>query len=73
MNGPPGGPGQPGPAQLGPNQPGPNQLGSNQPGGAEVSAPPQAYLDMAVGRFLDALSATTPDPGGGAVAALAVT
>jgi len=28
---------------------------------------------MAVGRFLDALSATTPDPSGGAVAALAVT
>jgi methenyltetrahydrofolate cyclohydrolase len=28
---------------------------------------------MPVGRFLDALSATTPDPGGGAVAALAVT
>jgi methenyltetrahydrofolate cyclohydrolase len=28
---------------------------------------------MAVGRFLDALSATTPDPGGGAVAALSVT
>jgi methenyltetrahydrofolate cyclohydrolase len=27
---------------------------------------------MAVGRFLDALSATTPDPSGGAVAALAV-
>jgi formiminotetrahydrofolate cyclodeaminase len=27
---------------------------------------------MAVGRFLDALSATTPDPGGGAAAALAV-
>ena len=28
---------------------------------------------MAVGRFLDALSASTPEPGGGAVAALAVT
>jgi formiminotetrahydrofolate cyclodeaminase len=28
---------------------------------------------MPVGRFLDALSASTPDPGGGAVAALAVT
>ena len=27
---------------------------------------------MAVGRFLDALSATTPDPSGGGVAALAV-
>jgi methenyltetrahydrofolate cyclohydrolase len=57
MNGPPGGPTQP---------------GSSRPGGADASAPP-AYLDMAVGRFLDALSATTPDPGGGAVAALAVT
>ena len=34
---------------------------------------PAPYLDMPVGRFLDALSATTPDPGGGAVAALAVT
>jgi len=31
-----------------------------------------AYLDMTVGRFLNALSAPTPDPGGGAVAALAV-
>ena len=30
-------------------------------------------MEMPVGRFLDALSATTPDPGGGAVAALAVT
>jgi methenyltetrahydrofolate cyclohydrolase len=38
--------------------------------GAEASP---AYLDMGVGRFLDALSATTPDPGGGSVAALAVT
>ena len=78
MSGPPGapaqpGPGQPGPNQPGRNQPGPNQPGPNQPGGAEVSAPPQAYLEMPVGRFLDALSATTPDPGGGAVAALAVT
>ncbi len=34
---------------------------------------PAPYLDMPVGRFLDALSATTPDPSGGAVAALAVT
>jgi formiminotetrahydrofolate cyclodeaminase len=34
---------------------------------------PAPYLDMPVGRFLDALSATTPDPGGGTVAALAVT
>ena len=44
------------------------------PGGlrpAEAQTP--AYLDMAVGRFLDALSAATPDPGGGAAAALAVT
>ncbi len=41
--------------------------------GAEAAAPAPAYLDMGVGRFLDALSATTPDPGGGSVAALAVT
>lgn len=40
-------------------------------GEPEPAAPP-AYLDMAVGRFLDALSATTPDPSGGGVAALAV-
>ncbi len=40
--------------------------------GTEASAPAPAYLDMGVGRFLDALSATTPDPGGGSVAALAV-
>jgi methenyltetrahydrofolate cyclohydrolase len=38
-----------------------------------TSEPSPAYLDMPVGRFLAALSATTPDPGGGAVAALAVT
>jgi formiminotetrahydrofolate cyclodeaminase len=38
----------------------------------EAGAPPE-YLDMTVGRFLDALSATTPDPSGGGVAALAVT
>jgi methenyltetrahydrofolate cyclohydrolase len=39
----------------------------------EPGAPaPPAYLDMTVGRFLDALSVTTPDPSGGAVAALAV-
>ena len=38
-----------------------------------TAQPPPAYLDMPVGRFLAALSATTPDPGGGAVAALAVT
>jgi formiminotetrahydrofolate cyclodeaminase len=38
-----------------------------------TAEPPPAYLDMPVGRFLAALSATTPDPGGGAVAALAVT
>jgi succinate-semialdehyde dehydrogenase/glutarate-semialdehyde dehydrogenase len=36
------------------------------------AAAPPAYLDMTVGRFLDALSATTPDPSGGGVAALAV-
>jgi methenyltetrahydrofolate cyclohydrolase len=41
--------------------------------GAEESAPVPTYLDMGVGQFLDALSATTPDPGGGSVAALAVT
>jgi methenyltetrahydrofolate cyclohydrolase len=40
-------------------------------GEPEAAAPP-AYLDMAVGRFLDALSATTPEPSGGGVAALAV-
>jgi methenyltetrahydrofolate cyclohydrolase len=34
---------------------------------------PAPYLDMPVGRFLDALSATTPDPSGGGVAALTVT
>jgi methenyltetrahydrofolate cyclohydrolase len=39
----------------------------------EVPAPSAAYLDMAVGRFLGALSAATPDPGGGSVAALTVT
>jgi formiminotetrahydrofolate cyclodeaminase len=39
---------------------------------AEASAPPPAYLDMPVGGFLDALSAATPDPGGGGVAAIAV-
>jgi methenyltetrahydrofolate cyclohydrolase len=38
-----------------------------------TAQPSPAYLDMPVGRFLAALSATTPDPGGGAVAALAVT
>ena len=44
------------------------------PGGPRpVEAETPAYLDMTVGRFLDALSAATPDPGGGAVAALAVT
>jgi formiminotetrahydrofolate cyclodeaminase len=35
-----------------------------------VSTP---YLDLPVGRFLELLSDTRPDPGGGAVAALAVT
>jgi formiminotetrahydrofolate cyclodeaminase len=34
---------------------------------------PGRYLDLPVGQFLAALSAPTPDPGGGAVAALAVT
>jgi formiminotetrahydrofolate cyclodeaminase len=43
------------------------------PAGQPEAAVPPAYLDMTVGRFLDELSATTPDPGGGGVAALAVT
>ena len=43
------------------------------PAGEPQAAAPPAYLDMTVGRFLDALSATTPDPSGGGVAALAVT
>jgi methenyltetrahydrofolate cyclohydrolase len=43
------------------------------PAGQPEAAAPPAYLDMTVGRFLDALSATTPDPSGGGVAALAVT
>ncbi len=34
---------------------------------------PGRYLDLRVGQFLADLSAPTPDPGGGAVAALAVT
>jgi methenyltetrahydrofolate cyclohydrolase len=34
---------------------------------------PGRYLDLPVGQFLAGLSAPTPDPGGGAVAALAVT
>jgi formiminotetrahydrofolate cyclodeaminase len=34
---------------------------------------PAPYLDMPVGQFLDALSAPTPNPSGGGVAALAVT
>jgi len=38
----------------------------------DAPAPSPAYLDMPVGGFLDALAAATPDPGGGAVAALAV-
>jgi len=54
----PGRPHGPGPAPSGPSP---------------VEAETPAYLDMTVGRFLDALSAATPDPGGGAVAALAVT
>jgi formiminotetrahydrofolate cyclodeaminase len=41
---------------------------SNQP-----DPEPGRYLDLPVGQFLAALSAPTPDPGGGAVAALAVT
>jgi methenyltetrahydrofolate cyclohydrolase len=43
------------------------------PGEQETPAPPPAYLDMTVGQFLGALSAATPDPGGGAAAAIAVT
>lgn len=43
------------------------------PAGQPEAAAPPAYLNMAVGRFLDELSATTPDPSGGGVAALAVT
>jgi len=34
---------------------------------------PGRYLDLPVGQFLAALSAPTPDPGGGSAAALAVT
>ena len=47
-------------------------LGGRGAGGPETPGPAPAYLDMPVGRFLDALSATTPDPSGGGVAALAV-
>jgi formiminotetrahydrofolate cyclodeaminase len=36
------------------------------------AGPAADYLGLPVGRFLDALSATTPDPSGGAIAALAV-
>ena len=39
---------------------------------ARPAGPAADYLDLPVGRFLDALSATTPDPSGGGVAALAV-
>jgi hypothetical protein len=42
------------------------------PAAEPQAAASPAYLDMTVGRFLDALSATTPDPSGGGVAALAV-
>jgi methenyltetrahydrofolate cyclohydrolase len=45
----------------------------SRPEAAQAPAPSPPYLDMAVGQFLDALSAATPDPGGGATAALAVT
>jgi formiminotetrahydrofolate cyclodeaminase len=43
------------------------------PAGEPQAAARPAYLDMTVGRFLDELSSTTPDPSGGGVAALAVT
>lgn len=39
----------------------------------QPEAEPGRYMDLPVGQFLAALSAPTPDPGGGAVAALAVT
>jgi formiminotetrahydrofolate cyclodeaminase len=51
-----------------PDGPGPAPGGLLPPG-----AQTPAYLDMAVGRFVAELSAATPDPGGGATAALAVT
>ncbi|HEY6277958.1 MAG TPA: cyclodeaminase/cyclohydrolase family protein [Streptosporangiaceae bacterium] len=57
---------QPSPARPGAPTPGPGQPG--YPGGG-----PDGYLNLPVGQFLAALSAPTPDPGGGAVAALAVT
>lgn len=41
-------------------------------GGGEEAGPAAGYLGLPVGQFLDALSATTPDPSGGAIAALAV-
>jgi formiminotetrahydrofolate cyclodeaminase len=37
-----------------------------------VTEPGEAYLDLPVGRFLDALAAARPDPGGGSAAALAI-
>jgi methenyltetrahydrofolate cyclohydrolase len=53
---------------------GPASRPEADPGGlAPAEAETPAYLDMQVGRFVDALSAATPDPGGGAAAALAVT
>jgi methenyltetrahydrofolate cyclohydrolase len=47
--------------------------GPQPPEAQPPEAQPPAYLDMAVGRFVAELSAATPDPGGGATAALAVT
>jgi methenyltetrahydrofolate cyclohydrolase len=51
-----------------PDGPGPAPGGLLPPG-----AQTPAYLDMGIGRFVAELSAATPDPGGGATAALAVT
>lgn len=76
-------PGQPGagppsPARPGAATPGPGpradgdqRADRGQP--ADRGGGPGGYLNLPVGEFLAALSAPTPDPGGGAVAALAVT
>ena len=42
------------------------------PDPAAAPGPAVRYLDLPVGRFLDALSASTPEPSGGGVAALTV-
>ena len=44
---------------------------SDEPGGEP--GPAGGYLGLPIGQFLDLLSDTRPDPGGGSVAALAVT